>query len=34
MVREELGLSVHQLGGLSIERLRDPRVQCLARAAQ
>jgi len=31
MLREELGLAVHQFGGFGFERPGDPRVHCLAR---
>jgi hypothetical protein len=34
MLRKELGLAVHQLGGMCCERFGDPRVQLLPRAAQ
>jgi hypothetical protein len=33
MVREELGLNIHQLGGMGFERSGDVRVQLLAKAA-
>jgi uncharacterized membrane protein YhfC len=34
MLREELGLSVHQLGGIGFERFSDLRVQLLPSTAQ
>jgi hypothetical protein len=34
MLCEELGLSVHDLGGIGLERFGDLRVQLLPRAAQ
>jgi hypothetical protein len=34
MLREELGLAVHQLGGMGFERIGDLRVELLTSAAQ
>ncbi len=34
MLREELGLALHELRGVGFERFGDPRVQALARATQ
>ena len=34
MLREELGLAVHQLGEMGFERFGDPGMELLARAAQ
>jgi hypothetical protein len=34
VLREELGLAVHQLGGMGFERFGDPRFQLLPGTAQ